>query len=466
MSPAEALTLRRRVALGVALAVAVALGGLFLLIDTLVDRELYRRFDAGLSARANAIAGYLGARVEGAGEISLWMPEFREEGHTDYFQAWDARSRVIARSASSQSVDLPRPDGVTSARFLHYDQRLPDGHRGRAVARVFPLAPGDERGSLTLVVAEEREQIDALEARIHLIFVSGVMLALAATLLLASSGVRLALAPLDRIADRIARIRPGAPREPIVEPGLPAELRPVAQKFDQVVDQLMETLERERRFAQDLAHELRTPVAELRAIAEISLQATEPERLRGALAELSVLGAEMDRTVEALLTLARFDAGLEVGAAEPLELVALLRESAARFDETVSARGVTFAWALPAECWVQADAAMLERLLATLCANAMDHAPPGSTVRVRLRPDPAPVLEFANPAPQLAEEDLPRLGARFFRAPNGEAGSGGHHAGLGLALARALARAHGLRLDFALRDGELVIRIDGFAPLP
>lgn len=463
MSPAEALTLHRRVALGVALAAGVALGALFLLIDTLVDRELYRRFDAGLQARANAIAAYLGARVEGAGEITRWMPEFREEGHTDFFQAWDAQGRVIARSASSQSADLARPGAIPGDAFAYYDLRLPDGHRGRAVARVFALPASDTRGSLTLVVAEEREQIDALEDRVHLIFVVGVLLTLAATLLLAASGVRLALAPLHRIADRIARIRPGAPRAPILEPGMPAELRPLAQKFDQVLDQLMETLERERRFAQDLAHELRTPVAELRVIAETSLQAGDPDRLRAALRELGVLGAEMDRTVEALLTLARIDAGLDVAAAEPLELVALLRDIVERSAETAGARGLRFAWTVPAECWVQADAAMLERLLATLCANAVYHAPVDSVVHVRLAATPAPRLELANPAPQLAVQDLSRLGSRFFRADAARDGS--RHAGLGLALARALARAHGLTLEFSLCGSELRVRLEGFAPL-
>ena len=257
MLPRELPSLRRRIALGVGLAVGVSLGGLFVLIDTLVDRELYRRFDAGIAGRANAIAAYLGAHVAGAEELSRWMPEFREEGHTDFFQAWDAQGRVIARSESSQSLDLAQPRRVDTGEFRHFDLALPDGHRGRAVARRYELAAADERGSIVLVVAEEREQLDELEDRIHLIFVGGVLLALLVTVLLATSGARRALAPLDRIAERIARIRPGAPRETLVEPGLPAELQPLAQKFDQVVEQLIATLDRERRFAQDLAHELR-----------------------------------------------------------------------------------------------------------------------------------------------------------------------------------------------------------------
>ncbi|MBK6585209.1 MAG: sensor histidine kinase N-terminal domain-containing protein [Gammaproteobacteria bacterium] len=465
MLPRELPSLRRRIALGVGLAVGVSLGGLFVLIDTLVDRELYRRFDAGIAGRANAIAAYLGAHVAGAEELSRWMPEFREEGHTDFFQAWDAQGRVIARSESSQSLDLAQPRRVDTGEFRHFDLALPDGHRGRAVARRYELAAADERGSIVLVVAEEREQLDELEDRIHLIFVGGVLLALLVTVLLATSGARRALAPLDRIAERIARIRPGAPRETLVEPGLPAELQPLAQKFDQVVEQLIATLDRERRFAQDLAHELRTPVAELRAIAEINTGLADPAALQRALRELGVLGAEMERTVEALLTLARFDAGLDVSAPEPLDLAGLLRQMCERLEEAAAARGLRFDAMVPAECWVQADAAMLERLLATLFANALDHAPPGGVVRLRLHDGPAPLLEIANAAPALGEDDLPRLGSRFFRAVDPVAGAPVHHAGLGLALARALARAHGLRLEFALAGGELIVRIEDFQPL-
>ncbi|GAB3747488.1 sensor histidine kinase [Lysobacter olei] len=458
MPRAEAASLRRRVALGVAAALALALGGLFLALDVAVDREIYRRFDAGLSSRAHAIAVYLGADVKGARPIEQWMPEFREEGHTDFFQAWDAHGNVVARSRSAQAKDLRRP-----STYGYFDLLLPDGHAGRALARRYPLDPRDARGALDIVVAEEREQLDALEGRLHLMLAVAISLALALALLLATRGAILGLRPLDRLVRRIAAVRLQEPRARLDDGSLPRELAPVARRFDEVIDTLMANLARERRFAQDLAHELRTPVAELRAITETSLMHPEPARLRQALEELSRLGAEMDQTVAGLLALARHEAGLMVAQPEPLDLAGLVDATCARLAARRAERGLVCTPQLPAEAWVNADAAMSTRLLAILLGNAVEHAPAGSVVEVRLSLSPLRLV-IGNEAPMLSPADLPELGRRFFRA-DGAGGSGTAHAGLGLALAHALASAQQLTLAFTLEEGQLWAEVAGWQGL-
>jgi len=458
----RASSLRRRVALGVGVALSLALGGLFLILDLAVDGELYRRFDDGLASRANAIAAYLGARVDGAPPIERWMPEFREAGHTDFFQAWDGRGDVVARSGSAQSSDLPRPPAIGDAAYLYFDLPLPDGHRGRAVARRYPLGDG---GVLDLVVAEEREQIDTLEQRLHLMLAAAISLALALALWLATRGANLGLRPLDRLADRIAGLGFAAsPRERLDNGSLPRELAPVARRFDEVIDALLANLARERRFAQDLAHELRTPVAELRAITETSLLLPEPARQRQALEELSRLAAEMEQTVEALLALARHDAGLVVAQPEPLDLADLVRTSHRRQAARLAPRELRVQ-PPPAgqEAWVLADASISTRLVAILVGNAIDHAPAGSAVAIRIDRHPTRLV-VENDAPRLTAEDLPQLGRRFFRAGGGDDGAG-PHAGLGLALARALAQVQALSLSFALADGRLRVELAGWTDL-
>ena len=107
------------------------------------------------------------------------------------------------------------------------------------------------------------------------------------------------------------------------------------------------------------------------------------------------------------------------------------------------------------------DAALVKRLLANLLGHAVAHAPRGWSVEVVASPDGA--FQVTNDAPQLATEDLPRLGERFFRIHTGH---GGSHAGLGLSLARAIARILGLRLGLSLTDDrKLVARVDGFRSL-
>jgi two-component system sensor histidine kinase QseC len=452
-------SLRGTLGLHLGLTVAVAMGGLFAVIDYLVDAELYRRFDAGLASRAQALTAYLGA--PGAGKrppIEALLPQFNSQGHTDFYQVWDGRGAVLARSASSHGRDLVRP-AQASANGAYYDLDLPDGHRGRALARVVPLPAEDPRGALLVVVAEEREALDALERRLHRILLTGTGGALLLVLLLTAWSLRRALAPLDAFGRAVAELPLDGSARPPPGDDLPSELAPVAGKLAATLERLLAALDRERRFSRDLAHELRTPLAEARLLAELA--AREPGAVSGNLAPLGAALADMADIVDGLLYLARVEAGSERPQPDPLDLAALLAAQAERCRAPAAARDL--GWELHTEpCWVLADAALLGRLLAILCDNAVQHAPPGDRLLAHCTCNP-PGLWLDNAAPQLAADDLPRLDERFFHRAKGDHAA---HAGLGLALARALAEVLGLELSFALVAGRLRVTLGGFAPLP
>ena len=447
-------SLRGTLALRLGLTVALAMGGLFALVDHLVDAELYRRFDASLAARAQTLATYLGA--PGAGPrppIEALMPQFRSQGHTDFYQVWDGHGAVLARSASSRGRDLERPAQATPDGH-HYDIDLPDGHRGRALARVLPLPADDPRGALLLVVAEEREALDALERRVHRILLLGSAGTLLLVLLLSAWSIRRALAPLDAFGRAVAELPLDGSARPPAAGELPSELAPVTGKLAASLERLLAALERERRFARSLAHELRTPLTEARLLAELARRQAPAADL----APLEAALADMAGIVDGLLYLARVEAGIEQPQPEPLDLADLLTAQVERCRAAAAARGL--AWQLQAEpCWVLTDAALLERLLAILFDNAVQHAPPGDRLLARCGGAP-PRLELENAAPQLEAADLLRLEERFFHRDGGQNAA---HAGLGLALARALATALGLQLSFALDAGRLRVSLGGFA---
>ena len=447
-------SLRGTLALRLGLTVALAMGGLFALVDHLVDAELYRRFDASLAARAQTLATYLGA--PGAGPrppIEALMPQFRSQGHTDFYQVWDGHGAVLARSASSRGRDLDRPAQATPDGHS-YDLRLPDGHRGRALARVLPLPADDPRGALLLVVAEEREALDALERRVHRILLLGSAGTLLLVLTLSAWSIRRALAPLEAFGRAVAELPPDG-SAPLPAAGeLPSELAPVTAKLAASLERLLAALERERRFARNLAHELRTPLTEARLLAELARRQAPAADL----APLEAALADMAGIVDGLLYLARIEAGIEQPQPEPLDLAELLTTQVERCRAPAAARGLT--WQQQAEpCWVLTDAALLERLLAILTDNAVQHAPPGDRLLARCGGTP-PRLEIENTAPQLQAADLARLDERFFHRDGGHNAA---HAGLGLALARALATALGLQLSFALDAGRLRVSLGGFA---
>src|SRR5690606_12687699 len=161
----------------------------------------------------------------------------------DFYQVWDGHGAVLARSASSRGRDLERPAEASAAgRF--YDLELPDGHRGRALARVVPLTAEDPRGALLLVVAEEREAIDALERRLHRILLLGTGATLALILPLVGWSIRRALAPLHDYGRAVAALALDADARAPPAGDLPSELAPVADKLGATFERLLAAVER------------------------------------------------------------------------------------------------------------------------------------------------------------------------------------------------------------------------------
>jgi len=253
------------------------------------------------------------------------------------------------------------------------------------------------------------------------------------------------LRPLDDLARELEGVNPEDPQARLNAGPLPSELRPVATSFSALLDRLLDALAREKRYARNVAHELRTPLAEMRLLADVGSSGQDPDVIRAAIRDIGVTAAEMERIVESLLALTRYEAGLESPQPEPIDLCAELRRQAAAMKAAADQRGLTIQLHLPGELWVHADSTLVRRLVANLLGNAIAHTPQGSVVNVLL--NPGGELRLVNPAPNLVASDVPRLAERFFRISTG---NGGSHAGLGLSLAAAIAKILQLRLVLTL----------------
>lgn len=196
-------------------------------------------------------------------------------------------------------------------------------------------------------------------------------------------------------------------------------------------------------------------------LAEVGAMTGDCDQARSTLKEISETTQELEQIVESLLSLSRYEAGIQKPEPEPVDLAADLRREAGLLEGAREARRLQLGLEVPQELWVHTDAALSRRLVANLLGNAVAHAPEGSRIRVKATRDGR--FEVENEAPQLKPEDLPRLGERFFRI---QTGHGGSHAGLGLSIARAIAKILGLRLDLTLtKDHRLVARVEGFRSL-
>ena len=298
-----------------------------------------------------------------------------------------------------------------------------------------------------LLFEQDRGPFDRMLLAIDWILVLSPALALGIALIAVPLIVRRGLAPVRALAERMRAIGPNAPGERLARSGL-RELDPLVDRFNDVLARMDEGLARERQFASGLAHETRTRLAELRALAEVETRYPSGRSLPEILAEVGHIGGELEATVSALLLLTRLQAGVEPPQRQLLELTPWLDRQLQRQHALAARRGVELQREGNAPAHVHSDPALLEVILGNLLGNACAYAPPGDTVLVRL--DPAGLC-IENAAPELEAADLASFGERFWRKQPPHAG----HAGLGLALARAAADALGMPLAFRLQDGRL-----------
>ena len=457
-SQGRSWSLRRRLAASLVICIGGTFAILFPVLDYWIDHEIYRRMDTTLMQRSAAVGRVL--QELDARKLESLMPEYEPGGHTEFFTVFDSQThRTLLRSPSSAGAELalgPLEQGTPR----YYDVTLPDGHAGRALATRISVAGEKSR---LLVVATERRDWDQTERRIHFALLGGIVLATFLATGLALLMVRRIVVMLERVGVQLADLRSD---RPIARIGadFPRELRPFAEAFNQGLHHLYAAIARERRFSRDVAHELRTPLAEIRISAESALIDADPTRIQRALNATIQASSRMQRSVDTLLLLARLESGQHTLALDPLDLTALLQELLAGFNVQPMAPKSPIRVILPESAWVQSDQGVIERIVSNLLRNAIEYAPEGDDIQCRLEREASGwMLTIVNTAPNLQTSDLDQFGLRFWRKDS--EGGTAHHAGLGLALALALAHAIDLPLAFSLDNDRLSARLGPWPPL-
>jgi signal transduction histidine kinase len=253
-----------------------------------------------------------------------------------------------------------------------------------------------------------------------------------------------ALRPVERMRREVAEISEHGATAAIVVPGTHDEIANLAATMNDVLGQLKRALDRERRFVTDAGHELRTPLTILQAELEL---AGRPGRSREELAAAveSATGEvrRLAALAEDLLALGR-DASV-APRHEPVPLTTVVHESATAFEPRATAAGVRIRCEIKATVVVTGDAAQLRRAVDNLVDNALHFAPAQSEITVTVdRTGNTTSIEVADEGPGFPEDFLPDAFERFRRADAARTRRGGG-TGLGLALVRAVADAHGGR---------------------
>ncbi|MBN8474667.1 heavy metal sensor histidine kinase, partial [Sulfuritalea sp.] len=269
---------------------------------------------------------------------------------------------------------------------------------------------------------------------------------------------RAGLAPLRQMASHAGSITADRLAERLETRAAPPELRELAIAFNAMLDRLGDSFQRLSDFSADLAHEMRTPVSNLMTQTQVTLSQTRgAEEYREVLASNLEEYERLARMIADMLFLAKADQGLIVPNREAVDLAAEIRDLFEFYEALAEERGVRLA--REGDATVSGDRLMLRRALSNLLSNALRHTARGGTVKVAVLPAPTfGQLRVAveNPGAPIPAEHLARLFDRFFRADAArrQGAAGGEGAGLGLAISRSIARAHGGELTAtALKDG-------------
>jgi|GEM_PF-2059222 len=457
------------------------------LIDQVIERELYGRFDGELLSVARSLETLTLQEAHGV-ELHFSdavMPKFKAQTKPDYFELKYAGGALIERSKSldlglglaadtkaksNEFKTFELKSGLGDSAVAFADVTLPDGRLGRLVRLQFQPGLGDSLDQepmqkrpapqqVELMVARDMDLLTGIEKRMHVSLIAVVIGLLAVTGVLVWWRVGRELNAIDRLATQAGRIGQSQNEPAMALAGVPQELMPLILRINESSESIARALDRERRWSRDLAHEMRTPIAELKTLLDVAQafpNAYTPQQVQ---AQASQIAGEMDALVSTLLLMARVEGGLEQVSQQPIDISELCGAILAGIKDTDISQWTTQLENFPV---VKSDAALVRMLLSNLIGNARSYAEPISEVYLKAASENGVgFFEIKNRAPHLQAADLAQMTQRFWRKSGNQ--ENGVRSGLGLSIAQALCDILALKLTLNL-DAEqfFSVRIDGW----
>ncbi len=422
-----------------------------LFVDTFVSYRVAlefarRAYDRSLVEIARDLS--LHVRVAG-GTVTLDLPAearrilLEDPDDKVFHSVTDASGRSVSGEGVLPAAPVPRPNG----REFFYDAAV-DGLPVRVVELRMSAAQAGGRPPAIVRVGETLNRRNALAREILLSVILPQALLLAVAGIVVWVGIAHGLAPLERVRRRVAA-RSHREWSPVAEDDVPGEVRPLLQAIDELVARLDHALTLQSRFISDAAHQLKTPVAALKANVELAMREGDARRAAQALAAANAGLDRVSRLISQLLSLARNEPEAAASIAlAPVDLGALVLEAATDWVPAALKRRIDLGFeAAAVPVTVPGDRARLRELLDNLIDNAVRYTPEGGRVTVRVDADP-PSIRVDDDGPRIPPEERQRVFERFHRLL-GDAHGG---SGLGLAIAREIARIHGAAIS--LRDDD------------
>ena len=423
-------SLRLRLVLLLFLAGGITLGAAVFFTHNAARQELDALFDAQLAESAHVLLGT--ARREIAERIehgSDEMPVAHEYEQTLVYQIWDAHGLIVRSAAAPEST---LGDGIPG-----YTQAKIGGKPWRVLTR------WDTQHEFMIVIAEPLAGRERLARLIALKMLFPTLAIIPMLALLTWLAVGTGLRPLRQLRREVVQ-RSAERLEPLALKQVPSEVMPLVSALNDLFERLKQSIEAEKRFTADAAHELRTPLAALKTQAQVALRVADPDDRESALQHVLTGVDRATHLIEQLLTLARVDPEMASAHYQPVSLRQLAAEALGLIEPMAHQKHIELALEDSDEAIINGDAGALAILLRNLLDNAVRYTPAGGQVSVTVlhQKNEGVVLEVCDSGPGIPEEERARTLERFYRVP----GTGVQGSGLGLSIVQRIAVRHKAQL--------------------
>jgi two-component system, OmpR family, sensor histidine kinase QseC len=415
-----------------------------------VRNELDELLDAHLAQAAALLVVQQSGEIEPNDDRTVEAPALHRYAPRAVFQVFH-EGQLVLRSADAPLLPLMGTGAAATPGFTTVT--------ANGIAwRVFST-----RGSESDVQVFVGERLDARE---HIVRAAlwgtlwPLALALPLLALLAWWAIRRGLQPLRSLGAQLAA-RTVNTLQPVVVAAPPVEVAPLVQALNSLFSRIEGMLQSERRFTADAAHELRTPIAAIRAQAQVALAEADVARRQHALRATLEGCDRAARMVDQLLTLSRLEAGAEVPIAA-VDLNALARQVVGDLAPKALHKQQDLGLDTSGVCMIDGNEVLLGLMLRNLVDNAVRYCPVGARINVGTAMQTRQaVLVVEDSGPGLSEQEIARLGQRFVRG-SGHEESG---SGLGWSIVRRIAQVHGLAVEVtrSVRLGGLAVTIAAHA---
>ncbi|MFN8760797.1 MAG: ATP-binding protein [Burkholderiales bacterium] len=377
--------------------------------------------------------------VQAAGSSSTTTATLKDKGGAEpedlLIAVWDEAGHLTW--SDREGVQLPRTSGLTGFREVLLGQA-----GGQEAWRVYYDTA--QQGRWQIAVGQRLGERDELVLDLMASQLGPWLILLPVLLVIMLAGVRRALAPVRQLSEGLARRSAddlGAVQGPV-----PQELSPLVTALNQLFQRVQQAMQHERQLTADAAHELRTPLAALRAHLEVAQLAQQEPARQQALKQTTQALDRLNHLLNQLLLSARVDNWSRISTAQQaVNWPQVVEQVLSDCMPQITRRQADIECHWPAQGQtpfpVQGDDTWCSLLLRNLVDNALRYGPPG--VKITLRFEPTRMV-VEDTGPGVTDEELKRLGDRFYR-PVGQQEPG---SGLGLSIVKRIAESHGLKVRF------------------